>query len=96
MQLKSDAYVVIKNFIAYVENQFCLKIGIVRSDNGGEFVNKDCSDLFSSKEIVHQTSCANTPYQNGIAESKHKHLLEVARALKSKVQFQIRFWGTVY
>ncbi|XP_071704621.1 uncharacterized protein [Rutidosis leptorrhynchoides] len=34
---------------------------------------------FRTKGIVHQTSCAYTPQQNGIAERKHRHLLKVAR-----------------
>ena len=32
-------------------------------------------------EILHQTSCVDTPSQNGIAERKNKHLLEIARDL---------------
>ncbi|XP_071705226.1 uncharacterized protein [Rutidosis leptorrhynchoides] len=31
--------------------------------------------------IVHQTSCAYTPQENGIAEIKHRHLLNVPRSL---------------
>ncbi|XP_071723004.1 uncharacterized protein [Rutidosis leptorrhynchoides] len=30
--------------------------------------------------IVHQTSCLNSPQQNGVAERKNRHLLEVVRA----------------
>nr|GEW08474.1 ribonuclease H-like domain-containing protein [Tanacetum cinerariifolium] len=52
-----------------------------RSDNGTEFVNNKMNILFDSRGIVHQTSCAYTPQQNGIAERKHRHLLNVARSL---------------
>lgn len=93
MQLKFDSYIVIKNFITYVENQFSAKVGIVRSGNVGEIVNRYCSQLFSSKVIVHQTTCANTPQQNGMAERKHRHLLEVARALKIQSSVPDKFWG---
>jgi hypothetical protein len=33
------------------------------------------------KGIFHQTSCPDTSPQNGVAERKNRHLLEVARSL---------------
>lgn len=35
----------------------------------------------SQNGILHQSSCVDTPPQNGVAECKNRHLLEVARAL---------------
>jgi len=64
--------------INLVENQFETKVKIVRSDNGNEF---KIHDLFNSKGIIHQTTCVETPEQNGIAKRKHEHLLNITRAL---------------
>ncbi|GKB47607.1 putative RNA-directed DNA polymerase [Tanacetum coccineum] len=52
-----------------------------RSDNGGEFVNQKFSKFCAENGIIHQTTCAYTPQQNGIVERKHRHLLNVARSL---------------
>ncbi|KAL4579132.1 hypothetical protein LXL04_015268 [Taraxacum kok-saghyz] len=53
-----------------------------RSDNGSEFVNNTVNQFFKDKGIIHQTTTMYTPQQNGIAERKHRHLLNVARDVK--------------
>jgi transposase InsO family protein len=72
-----------------VENQFGKNVKVVRSDNGLEF---KISQFYSSKGIIHQTSCVNTPQQNGVAERKHRHLLNVARALFFQATLPKHFW----
>ena len=37
--------------------------------------------FMSSHGILHQSSCAYTPQQNGVAKRKNRHLVETARTL---------------
>ncbi|KAA0025813.1 Beta-galactosidase [Cucumis melo var. makuwa] len=63
------------------------------SDNGREFQNHNLGEFLASKGIVHQTSCAYTPQQNGVAERKNCHLMEVARSLMLSTSFPSYLWG---
>ncbi|KAL2227763.1 UNVERIFIED_CONTAM: Retrovirus-related Pol polyprotein from transposon RE2 [Sesamum indicum] len=90
---KSQVPATLKQFCSLVQNQFNLKIKTLRSDNGSEFLNRECNTLCSILGIVHQTSCTHTPQQNGRIERKHRHLLDVARALLFQASLPIRFWG---
>lgn len=81
LKSKTEVGHYITNFIKLIFTQFNKKVKIIRSDNGTEFVNNQLSSLFNDLGMIHQTSCAYTPQQNGIAERKHRHLLNVARSL---------------
>lgn len=61
-----------------VDNQFHSKISIFRADNGKEYFNEYLGNFLREKGIFHQSICRDTPQQNGIAERKNKHILEVA------------------
>lgn len=80
-------------FFAYIKNHFAHTIKTIRSDNGGEFLNHTCSTLFSSLGVIHQQSCPHTPQQNGRVERKHRHLVQIARALLFNSGLPISFWG---
>ncbi|GJY48457.1 putative RNA-directed DNA polymerase [Tanacetum coccineum] len=93
VKTKDEVFDVFVSFINLIHNQFNIKIKTVRSDNGTEFVNKKMFDMFSELGIFHQTSCSHTPQQNGIAERKHRHLLNVARSLMFQGGIPLRFWS---
>lgn len=48
---------------------------------------------FRKKDIVCQSSCNNTTQQNGGAERKNRHLLEVTRALIFQKNDPKKYWG---
>lgn len=81
MKQKSEVLKCFKDFDAYIQNHFSISIQIIRTDNGTEYVNNEFGNFLSGKGILHQTSCPDTCPQNGVAERKNQHLLEVARSL---------------
>lgn len=90
---KSDVCQVVKDFCTMVQNQYQTNIQVFRSDNGKEYFNTILDDFFLKNGIVHQSSCPNTPQQNGVAERKNRHLLEVARALLFSSKVPNYLWG---
>jgi transposase InsO family protein len=53
-----------------VQTQFNTKIKIICSNNGGEYMSGDFRMFFREQGILHQTTCVDTPQQNGVFEQK--------------------------
>lgn len=80
-------------FYNMIETQFQKKILMFRTDNGTKFINCTCLDFFKAKGVLLQRSMVKNPQQNGVAERKHRHLLDTARAIKFQAGFPKTFWG---
>ena len=78
---KSEFYSVFISFYKMVENQLSTKLKSFQSDEGGEFVNRNLSDYLAQNGIRHLISCPHTPEQNGTAERKHRHLVELSLSM---------------
>ncbi|GJR57250.1 putative RNA-directed DNA polymerase [Tanacetum coccineum] len=90
---KTEVYENIVSFVSLIFNHFDKRIKVFRSDNGTEFVKKNMQLFCDKNGIIHQTSCAYTPQQNGIAERKHRHLLNVARSLMFQGGLHLYMWS---
>jgi len=51
-----------------VKTQFNKVVKILRSDNRLEFKSRPMNEFYARYGIIHQTSCVNTPQQNGHVE----------------------------
>ncbi|KAL6320551.1 hypothetical protein AAG906_007630 [Vitis piasezkii] len=89
---KDEVLGVFKSFHAMVQTQFSLRFSS-SIDNGGEYVNHQFHEYFQQHGIIHETSCPQTPKQNGIVERKNRHVLETARALLVGAHAPTRFWA---
>ncbi|WZZ65969.1 hypothetical protein YC2023_077339 [Brassica napus] len=82
-----------KNFQTHICNHFNAKMKILRSDNGGEYTSHAFKQYLAQHGITHQTSCPYTPQQNGVAERKNRHLMEVARSMMFHTNVPKKFWS---
>lgn len=78
-----------------VQTQFFAKIKILRSDNGGEYINQQFQTYFNSHGLLPETSCSQTPQQNCTAETKNRHILETARVFLINAHVPNSYWSDV-
>ena len=90
---KTEVRSVFMNFHSMIQTQFHTKIQILRTDNGTEYFNHSLSTYLQENGIIYQSSCVDTPQQNGVIEQKNRHILEVARALMFTSHMPSQFWG---
>uniref|UniRef100_A0A2N9IBB1 Integrase catalytic domain-containing protein n=1 Tax=Fagus sylvatica TaxID=28930 RepID=A0A2N9IBB1_FAGSY len=81
------------SFRSMIDTQFSLPIKILRTDCGGEFLSTPFTQFCLSKGILHHLSCPHTPQQNGVAERKHRHLVQCALALLSQSKLPMSYWS---
>lgn len=93
MHSKIDVIRLLKQFFALVVTQFSAQVKSIRTYNAADFFKADCRDFFSSHGVIHFSSCPYTPQQNGVVERKHRHILEIARALRFQSSLPLKFWG---
>ncbi|PKH48991.1 hypothetical protein CRG98_050339, partial [Punica granatum] len=93
MREKSETMKRLMEFCNMAHTQFGRAVKVVRTDNGTEFLSKVMREFYLDRGIMHQTTCVETPQQNGMAERKHRHILNVARALRFNAELPLKFWG---
>eukprot|EP00268_Persea_americana_P033657 TRINITY_DN3330_c0_g1_i11.p1 TRINITY_DN3330_c0_g1~~TRINITY_DN3330_c0_g1_i11.p1 ORF type:complete len:627 (-),score=65.47 TRINITY_DN3330_c0_g1_i11:2488-4368(-) len=93
MKTRSELYTIYTAFSTMVATQFDTKIKIFRSDSGGEYMSHKFRSYLTSQGTLAQLSCPATPQQNGVAERKHRHILETARSLIHSSHVPLQFWG---
>jgi IS30 family transposase len=94
MKFKSEVFSKFIEFQKLVECLFDRKINTVQSDWGGEY--KKFHGFFSKVAISHHVSFPYTHGQNGLAERKHRHIMEVGLALFAHSSTPLKFWDNAF
>jgi hypothetical protein len=81
MKYHSEFFEIYAAFRALIKTQHSAMIKYFRCDLGGEYTSNKFCQMLALDGTIHQTSCTDTSEQNGVAERKHKHIVEIARSL---------------
>jgi histone deacetylase 1/2 len=61
---------------------------------GGEY--EKLNGFFQKVGITHHVSCPHAHQQNGSAERKHRHIVEVGLSLLANVSMPLKFWDEAF
>jgi IS30 family transposase len=90
---KGDVFECFEDFHNLITTQHNACVKVFRTDNGTEYVNKKFDEYLSSYGIIHQTTCRGTSEQNGLAERKNRHLLEITRCIMLSMNVPKFLWS---
>jgi hypothetical protein len=89
---KSEVFNHIVKFKLLVEKQFSTSIKQFQTDNGGEYTSAQFKHFLDQHGIFHRLTCPHTSQQNGIAERKHRHIVEMGLTLLAQSGLSTKFW----
>ena len=93
LRAKSEVPTIIIQFIDLIFNQFDKRVRIFRSDNAKEYFSSEVNSYMENHGIIHESSCVNTPQQNGLAELKIGHIMASVRSLLFQGNCPKSYWG---
>ena len=94
LKTKGEGQKIIIQFCEMIYNYHLGKrIKRFRSDNGTEFLNSEVRSYFIYNDIIHESSCLNTPQQNGLAERRLGYTLATARSLLFQANMTKKYLG---
>lgn len=76
-----------------VETETGLKVKCLRSDNGGEYIDRGFSEYCVAQGIRMEKTIPGTPQQNGVAERMNRTLNERARSMRLHVGLPKTLWA---
>ena len=90
---RSELFSIFQKLFQEIKTQFGVPIHTSRSDNARECLSQEFQNFMASYGILHQTSCAHTPQQNGVVGRKNRYLIETSHTLPLHGHVHFHFWG---
>ncbi len=93
MKHKGEVFQHFLNFKAMVEKEKGVSIKCLRSDGGGKYFSNEFIEYLKEHGIQRKYLCGYSPQQNGIAEKKNRHIVEITHAMLNEKNFPNYFWA---
>lgn len=93
LKRKSDAVQVFRDWKARVERETGHKLGIVRTDGGGEFSGTEYESALRREGVKHQMTAPYTSAHNGRSERLHRTIMGRVRAMRLDAKLPPNLWG---
>lgn len=84
----------IQEFQNLAERQFNRKILTMQTDWGDEY--QSLNSFFNKIGIAHHVFCPCAHQQNGPAERKHRHIVEVGLSLLAHAAMPLKYWADAF
>jgi histone deacetylase 1/2 len=91
---RSEVFNIFHQFQALVERRFDRKIITLQSDWGGEY--ERLNSFFKQIGITHHVTYPHAHQQNGAAERKHRHIVEVGLSLLAQASMPLKYWDEAF
>jgi hypothetical protein len=88
---KYDVFDTFKKWKALVENEIGNRLKCLRSENGGEYCNKEFDDYCSYHGIHREKIVSRTSKENSVSGRMNMTIMEHARSMRLHVGFPLQF-----
>lgn len=92
LKTESGFYPVLTSFINLMQTQFPITIKVFQSYGGTEFFNNTIKIFFEANGTFHRLSCPYGSQQNGCAERKHCHIVEIGLVMLFHAHVHAYYW----
>ena len=85
MAHKSDTFAMFQEFHAKVTVESGERIGVLKTDGGGECRSREFAQYLCKHQIAHEVTVPDSPEINGLAERMNRTILEKAKCMCAHV-----------
>jgi hypothetical protein len=90
---KSDTLACIQQAVLQVLCNTRQTVKVIRTDRGGEFVNKAATKFYDESLIYHELTAPYNPEQNGAAKLENRTVMELVRSMIHSRNVPPKFWA---